>query len=137
MKDEDAESRFRFRVWNEEEKNWSEHLYNNGEGRIAVDWFWNGCEIDSQYNAAEDSQFVIEQCTGIRDANGKLIYEGDVLDATEDGFENRLVVRWNKTFGGFTLENTRRGGVSLNTLIAATMMKIIGNIHENPEILKQ
>lgn len=134
MKDEDAENRFRFRAWNEEEKNWSEHLYNNGEGRIAVDWFWNGCEIDSEYNAAEDSQFVIEQCTGIRDSNGKLIYEGDILCANDDDFENRFVVVWQKSFCGFALENTRRGGISLSTLIAASIMHKIGNIHENPEL---
>lgn len=134
MKDEDSENRFRFRVWDSAEKKWCEDLLNDGNGWIAVDWFWDGGNIDSRDNAAESSQFVIEQCTGIRDSNGKLIYEGDILCANDDDFENRFVVFWHKIFCGFTLENTRRGGISLSTLISASIMHRIGNIHENPEL---
>lgn len=132
---EESGNRFRFRVWDEEEKKWSEGLLNNGKGWIGVEWFRNIGSMD-RVNAIDESRFTIEQCTGARDANGRLIYEGDILDGTEDGFDNKLVVRWNKMFGGFTLENTRPRGICLNTLIAATMMKILGNVHENPELLE-
>lgn len=133
---EESVNRFRFRIWNEEEKKWSKGLLNNGKGWVDVGWFLEGGSIDSRGNAIVESKFTVEQCTGIRDTNGRLIYEGDILDGTEDGFDNKLVVRWNKTFGGFTLENTRPRGICLNTLIAATMMKILGNIHEHPELLE-
>lgn len=133
---EESGNRFRFRVWDEEEKKWADDLLNDGQGWLGVEWFWDGGGIDSRGNAIDESRFTIEQCTGIRDKNGRLIYEGDILDGTEDGFDNKLVVRWNKTFGGFTLENTRPRGICLNTLIAATMMAILGNIHEHPELLE-
>lgn len=133
---EESGNRFRFRVWDEEEKKWADGLLNDGQGWLGVEWFWDGGGIDSRGNAIDESRFTIEQCTGIRDKNGRLIYEGDILDGTEDGFDNKLVVRWNKTFGGFTLENTRPRGICLNTLIAATMMAILGNIHEHPELLE-
>ncbi len=133
---EESGNRFRFRVWDEEEKKWGEGLLNNGEGWLGVEWFWDGGGIDSRGNTIGESRFTIEQCTGIRDKNGRLIYEGDILDGTEDGFEDKFVVRWNKTFGGFALENTLPSGICLTTLIAATMMKILGNIHEHPELLE-
>lgn len=133
---EESGNRFRFRVWDEEEKKWADGLLNDGQGWLGFEWFWDGDGIDSRGNTIGESRFTIEQCTGIRDKNGRLIYEGDILDGTEDGFDNKLVVRWNKTFGGFTLENTRPRGISLNTLFAVTMMKILGNIHEHPELLE-
>lgn len=99
-------------------------------------WFMHSSagEYEPYSNADEK---IINMCTGVRDANGELIYESDVLEAVEDGCVNKFVVRWHKTFGGFTLENTRSGGVSLNTMVSAPTMKIIGNTHENPELLKE
>ena len=131
---EESGNRFRFRVWDEEEKKWADGLLNNGQGWLGVEWFWDGGGIDSRGNAIDESRFTIEQCTGIRDSNGKLIYEGDILCANDDDFENRFVVVWQKSFCGFALENTRRGGISLSTLIAASIMHKIGNIHENQEL---
>jgi len=67
------------------------------------------------------------QYTGLKDRNGKEIYEGDVI---QDG--------WNKnTFGVVTFEE---GGFRLGFGYAETVgiqsevAEVIGNIYENPEL---
>ena len=69
----------------------------------------------------------IKQCTGLRDVNGKLIFEGDIMGMSEG---NALVVwnnQWFLNFGDFSEPFWHY------TIVRHT---IVGNIHENPELLK-
>lgn len=130
--------RFKFRVWDKERNSYispgGDEVFMLSLGGELVCWDL----LSDKHRTASKMRFVIEYCTGFKDSGGELIYEGDILDATENGIDNKLIVHWHgEAFGGFTLENTRRGGVSLNTLIAAPMMNVVGNIHENPELLGQ
>lgn len=80
----------------------------------------------------------IEQCTGLKDKNGKLIYEGDIVELTRSrnyGWVKKgakLKVQWNTFnccgFGFGTLGNL--------TEKCATNCIVIGNIHENPDLIK-
>lgn len=75
-----------------------------------------------------------EQSTGIKDLNGKGIYEGDVVHVvTEDGYERTGKVIFEK--GCYRVDNgmdkypVSRIGIKRDTL------EILGSVHVNPELI--
>lgn len=70
----------------------------------------------------------IMQESGLKDKNGKDVYEDDVV-VFEDG-TNDLIV-WNDEFQFHTNSNLDNS----QSDFAESELEIIGNIHENPELL--
>ena len=67
---------------------------------------------------------VIEQYTGLKDKNGKEIYEGDIVKLWDR--EPELVV-WDNLIGAYD-------PLSWETF-DTDECEVVGNIHENPELL--
>ena len=94
-----------------------------------------------KYTLAEINPDDIEQCTGLKDKNGKLIYEGDIVK-TDSG--SIYYIKWDKKTSSFREEDPNlpdmayKAGhhLSLWADIYCKSYTIIGNIHENPELLK-
>ena len=79
--------------------------------------------------------FKTGQFTGAFDCEGREIYEGDILSACYGHAPNIIEVTGVVEFvhSGFALRFGEDAGVWLDQLIHA---EIIGNIYDNPELLK-
>lgn len=96
----------------------------------------DGSVRDNPNKSAED--FILLQFTGLKDKNGKEIYEGDILRLDKDWqgpSSNGMKVGAVKYEDcSFCLE--LYDSLPLHLLIPA-VIEIIGNIYENPELLEK
>lgn len=97
----------------------------------------------------EDKEIVVEQFTGLHDKNGREIFEGDVCKYWMDDVWKVGFIRWDR--GGYEIVVTKMGDRATDTVFEfqgfiprpgpgetqmGDLFEVIGNIHENPEILK-
>lgn len=98
--------------------------YNN------LHWIWNGkehIEIDPE---------TVGQYTGLKDKNDKRIFEGDIVRIEERGrvAEGGIIVFRNSCPGGWIVtDKTEEASCSLAW---RSCVEVIGNIHDNPELLE-
>ena len=93
---------------------------------------WFETDIEKAYNNFE---LIPEQCTGLKDKNGNLIYEGDIV---KDEFGRKFKVIWSEEdcmFDGRTVYYDPEFGNRFDLYQGATDdTEIIGNIHEQKDV---
>lgn len=126
--------RFKFRIWDKKTKQYLNHVDLCISSNGALCDFWGEWEIA---NDDETTNLVIEQCTGLKDANGKLVYEGDILLST-DG--SNYSVEYDVHYARFLRRGVFHNGQTffsdLDSTKAENFLRVVGNIHENPELLE-
>lgn len=72
---------------------------------------------------------TLGECTGLTDKNGKLIFEGDIIEHKS----KRYVIKYIEKYMRFS-------PVKPGTVFAVfdyTQSEIIGNVHDNPELIQK
>jgi uncharacterized phage protein (TIGR01671 family) len=134
----------KFRAWGNKEKKWLlGYEYPNlggfsmfGETVLLGEY---SSELDKFLFSREGRKredFILMQFTGLKDKNGKEIYEEDVLRkktrVRRKATEEIGTVIWDDKVLGF---NLYRGETYVGLLTWVDDVEVIGNIYENPELL--
>ena len=116
--------RFKFRVWAKKSKRYTG---NNASYSIDESGVLHVHTFGQHYELENTEDFEVEQCTGLKDKNGNLIYECDLLEAGG----RRYVVCW--AHHGFVMRFTPDSASSY-PLGGTDLFEIIGNIHEQKDV---
>lgn len=119
-----------YRAWNEYAKTMYEvdllHISNKG---------WQTPELigDWQYmSLVYQPKVILMQFTGLKDRDGTKIFEDDIIELYEG---SRYRVVYQERWGGYELEGLY-DRETLGDKVSDWDAKVIGNIHQNKELLK-
>ena len=119
----------KFRAWFEG------HMYE-----VAKLDFWGepdqaSCDLAGEWKELFDiyvGEVELMQYTGLKDKNGKEIYEGDIVLCKIHDKEYMGLVEYTNTYGFYYLSGMGRSDTEL---WGCNEKKVLGNIYENPELM--
>ena len=115
-------------------------VYDNRDKlyRIIMDIQYSTGTCITTDNAPRVDSSTICQCTGLKDKNGKLIWENDILVGYLDDMypENATYAQviWDKN--GFYTKEQDSDDISLMDEFDEKHFEVCGNIFDNPELLE-
>ena len=128
-----------FKCWHKKQKRWlspSEYIIT-ANGQV--------CEVIGREIFKNISKEVIlVQSTGLKDKDGKKIYEGDIVSFGVFNppfvIDKLAVVKWDENIGfAFKcLQNLSEDEIlQIEKLLLRDAIKVVGNVFENPNLLKK
>lgn len=95
--------------------------------------------LPMSYLVGDNNDMHWMEYTGLKDKNGKKIYEGDILTGHNSKYEQSggepSIIKWDSESARFRIF---RGDTSsgYDLLVEVGWNEVIGNIYEHPELLK-
>lgn len=130
-----------FRAWDKREKRMGEvtdiRFSKSQYPCVNVRFKQNGKIIDERYCFGQEDgcdNVILMQFTDLYDKNDNEIYEGDIVT----GLFNHTDIIGHIVYGSdatFFIERKGLYGIGLNN--AEDWLEVVGNIYENPELLKE
>lgn len=131
----------KFRAWDKKRKRYAKVIQTTNQGWKGYrdkTYITNGIMRFSKWVL---SRFVIEQYAGLKDKNDKEIYEGDIVEEDID-FNSKMTdgtfrykVYWNNDELCWSLDPIGPESIHNDLWELNSSCRVIGNIHENPELL--
>lgn len=126
--------RFKFRVWLPFEKRM---ITTDNESFFALNQHGSLLKINDKNEAFfarighTFSKENIMQCTGLKDKNGKLLFEGDVVN------QNNTIYSVNWCDGSFCFKDALNGKNYTVEFVMSAKLEVIGNIYQDKELLNE
>lgn len=141
----------------------SRYLYR---GKRIENGEWNGKWVEGHYYEFMGKSYIFEQpftsgnltyeidpsticqCTGLKDKNGNLIWENDIVKCVDENndIEFTAIIEFGNPNGlyswGYQLQHIKGDEPNLDILLwvdmeeAGATCKVIGNVFDNPELLE-
>jgi len=113
---------------------------------------WTGNRYETKRDLPRYPSCQIMQFTGLKDKNGKEIWEGDVVRYATETYHTSCppknvvclssgIISWYKPRAGFEIEtlkpSTRVSSIFMLGSALLPYLEVLGNIYENTELLKE
>ncbi|QBZ22866.1 hypothetical protein D9752_05120 [Lactiplantibacillus plantarum] len=126
----------KFRAWNQID---SEYI-NEINAVMSLDgshiWWDINDSGEMKYEDDQDN-YKLEQFTGLKDVNGKEIYEGDIIKSSYKYAQPKVSQIIIEDGNSYILGEDLATGNEMLVSDHISEIKVIGNVHENPELLKE
>jgi len=116
----------KFRSWANGRMNYAFHPVQHGEYNFFL--FSSACRV-------YDPDVILMESTGLYDKNGKEIYEGDIIKLYPSD-KSGVQILWDEHIAGFGFGNQTMADHLNFRKLTAINYEVIGNVYENPELLK-
>ena len=146
--------RLKYRIWDKKAKSYTNSIgypgasfhcvsnyYLSPDGEI-VDFVTTigGNQDDATKGPVDQDDYIVAFNTGMKDKNGITIFEGDIVQYNQNSsYDNmNFIAKWSDDKLGFIFQSNS-GDELLNQtphLNRFKHLEVVGNIFENPELLK-
>jgi uncharacterized phage protein (TIGR01671 family) len=125
--------RFKFRAWDGKVMSYQDE---NGFFYPNLDTSTYKNQIIGLNIALNDTNIIVMQCTGLKDADNKLIFEGDVSESLLHDSNSKKIVVFDRCSFCIKYIDKRETKISEYNISESTTrhLKVVGNIYENPTL---